>query len=46
VKNEITKRTPAGICLEERRARVLAALGMTQEEALAKLTFEPRGDRG
>lgn len=43
VHREIKNRTPSGQYLEDRRARVLAALGMTHEAALSKLTFEGKG---
>lgn len=43
VDREIRRGTPSGRYLEDRRNRVLAALGMTREEALAKLTYEPKG---
>jgi len=43
VNREIKKRTPSGKYLKERRNRVLAALGMTYEAALSKLTFEGKG---
>jgi hypothetical protein len=43
VAREIKNRTPSGQYLEARRQRVLAALGMSYEMALSKLTFEGKG---
>ena len=40
---EIKSGTPSGRYLEARRARVLAVLGMTYEQARSRLTFEGKG---
>jgi hypothetical protein len=46
VKNEIKRGTTAGTYLGERRDRVVAALGLTLEQARERLTFESeRGDK-
>jgi len=45
VQQEIRKGTAAGRYLAARRARALAALGMTLEQALSRVTFEGKGDR-
>ncbi len=44
IEREIREGTPAGRDLLERRERVLAALGLTYEQALEKLTFERKGE--
>lgn len=44
IANEIARQTPGGLYLDARRRQVLDVLGMSLEEALAKLSFGPKGE--